>query len=425
MVLDRDQVYIDQDAAGPQAPTLREKLLWSLPWMSRYPFWRLRDSFERVTFPSEVQHLVFIVANHYEPAWNGKPDGLPLKQQISRVIEWRNEARITAAAIKDHDGMPFRHTHFYPAEQYHRPLLEILSEMQADHLGEVEIHLHHGVERPDTPENLRSTLEEFRDVLVEDHKCLSIAKGDTKPQYAFVHGNWALANSAGGQFCGVDSEMQILVDTGCYADFTLPAIHSKAQVPTINSIYECGRPLNTRTPHRTGPRIRVGSKPTLPVLIQGPTVLDWRRRKRGVPVPRIDDGILTASYPLDLARLAHWRNARVTVLGQHHWRFIKLHCHGFFQHDQDITIGGRMRRFLEQILEASERSGEFKVYFATAREAFNMVTAAVDGQKGEPGRYRNYLLHQIRSASATEPAETALEGLIGNDSRLRTTTAAR
>ena len=38
--------------------------------------------------------------------------------------------------------------------------------------------------------------------------------------YAFVHGNFALANSAGGRYCGVDEEMQILAETGCYADMT-------------------------------------------------------------------------------------------------------------------------------------------------------------------------------------------------------------
>src|SRR6185503_14570059 len=75
--------------------------------------------------------------------------------------------------------------------------------LQADGYGEVEIHLHHGVEQPDTAENTRRQLETFRDVLAEEHKCLarSVSPLDSQPKYGFVHGNWALANSAGGRFC--------------------------------------------------------------------------------------------------------------------------------------------------------------------------------------------------------------------------------
>jgi hypothetical protein len=58
-------------------------------------------------------------------------------------------------------------------------------------------------------------------------------------------------------------------------------------------------------------------------------------------------------------------------------------------------IGECMRRFLDEMLALSERTGEFKVHFATAREAFNIAMAAVDGQTGEPGLYRDYRLRSI------------------------------
>ena len=58
--------------------------------------------------------------------------------------------------------------------------------------------------------------------------------------YGFVHGNFALANSADGHHCGVDSEMQVLAETGCYADFTLPpGLYHRAHIAKINSLYEC------------------------------------------------------------------------------------------------------------------------------------------------------------------------------------------
>jgi hypothetical protein len=75
--------------------------------------------------------------------------------------------------------------------------------------------------------------------------------------------------------------------------------------------------------------------------------------------------------------------------------FVKLYCHGFFDSDQDGVIGDSIRRFWDEALEYSNRSGEFKIHFATAREAFNIAMAAVDGRDGEPGEYRNYLLKSL------------------------------
>jgi hypothetical protein len=58
-------------------------------------------------------------------------------------------------------------------------------------------------------------------------------------------------------------------------------------------------------------------------------------------------------------------------------------------------IGAQMRRFMTEVLELSEKTKEFSVYFASAREAYNMVMAAVDGRSGSPGQYRDYKLRQI------------------------------
>jgi hypothetical protein len=373
---------------------LSDKIRWSLPWLLRYPFWRSRELLRGLNPSNGPRHLIFLVANHFEPGLG--------PEAVARLEAWCKLARATGDAVRDHDGTPFRHTNFFPAEQYERPLLEILSGLQADGYGEVEIHLHHGVDRPDTAENTRCALMEFRDVLAGEHGCLSRAEPGSQPQYAFVHGNWALANSAGNRFCGVDDEMQILADTGCYADFTLPSVPFQSQVPRINAIYECGHNLSEARPHRSGPGLRVGQHPALPVIFTGPLVFDWTRRLRGLPVPRIDDGALAQNYPLNLQRFASWRSAGIGVQGRPEWQFIKLFSHGFFDWDQDIMIGDimigeQLKRFMGEIMELAERTGEFKIHFASAREAFNMVTAAVDGRAGNPHEFREYRLRQIMS----------------------------
>jgi len=368
---------------------LIDKLKWSLPWLLRYPAWRAGEAVRRSGASNGPLHLIFLVANHFEPGLG--------TTAIRRLERWCELARSTGDAIRDEDGTPFRHTNFFPAEQYERPLLDMLAGLQADGYGEVEIHLHHGVEQPDTAENTRRQLETFRDVLAEDHKCLarSVSPLDSQPKYGFVHGNWALANSAGGRFCGVDSEMQILADTGCYADFTLPSVPYQSQVARINAIYQCGHVFEEARPHRSGPGVKVGDDLKLPIIFTGPLVFDWTRRVRGLPIPRVEDGALAQNYPLSMNRLQRWRSAGIGVKNRPEWVFIKLYSHGFFEWDQDLMIGEQMKRFMLDVMEFGDRTGEYKVHFASAREAFNMVAAAVDGKEGSPTLYRDYRLRQI------------------------------
>jgi hypothetical protein len=124
-------------------------------------------------------------------------------------------------------------------------------------------------------------------------------------------------------------------------------------------------------------------------------VFDWTRRVRGLPVPRVEDGALAQNYPLTMDRFNRWLSAGIGVKERPDWVFIKLYSHGFFDWDQDLMIGEQMKSFMSDVLETAERTGEFKVHFASAREAFNMVAAAVDGKDGQPGAYRDYKLRQI------------------------------
>ena len=380
------------------------KLKWNLPWLVRYPFVRGKSFLERTAF--EKKHIIFTIADHFEPSWSAN-GLLDLDAQRRRLDDYYKLARAAGEAVLDSDGTKFRHTNFFPAEQYDFQILEKMAQMQAEGLGEVEIHLHHGVEKPDTAENLRKSLVEFRDILVEEHKCLSRLYDDNQPKYAFVHGNLALANSAGGRFCGVDEEMQILQETGCYADFTLPSAPDQSQVPVLNQIYECGLPLTEKMPHRKGERVRVfGKKARLPLIFSGPLIFNWTRRIKGLPVPRIDDGVLAHNQPMDLARFNRWVSANITVEERTDWVFVKLYCHGFFDYDQSASIGEDARRFFSRIIENGEKSGKYKVHFASARETFNMVLAAIDGKTGNPNEFRNYRLKTIMSENAKKIDES-------------------
>jgi hypothetical protein len=369
------------------------KTLRALRWVPAYAWQRLA----RRPAASPL-HLVFAVADHFEPSI--LPEAVEryasVAEQNRRLEKWCREYPRALGDCLDSDGQPLRHTYFFPAEQYHEAIVGRLAEHCREGWGEIEVHLHHGIERPDTAERTRERITEFRDVLVA-LGCLSRWDGTGPAQYAFVHGNWALANSAGGRFCGVDGEMQVLADTGCYADFTLPAAPSPAQVGKINCIYECALPLQRRAPHRRGRDLVRGRPPRVfPLIVEGPLALHFARNGAASPLPRIENAALMASLPPSLDRLRLWKRAAIGVGGRPDWVFIKLHCHGMDPRDEEALYGTPMRTFLRQLADDCARRGDL-VHFVTAREMVNILLAACDGREGNPHAFRDYRLQRIGS----------------------------
>jgi len=339
-------------------------------------------------------HIIFALADHFEPAFDPTSGykRVSRDEQLQRMEAWAREYPRVVENLRDHDGRPLLHTYFYPAEQYDEELVEMLADHCHAGWGETEIHLHHGMFEPDTADNTRRQLTEFRDQLAFRHRCLSVADGSVQPRYAFVHGNFALANSAGGLFCGVDSEMQILAETGCYADLTLPtSLWHPAQTAKVNSIYECDLPLDQVAPQRKGRDLSVGRAPkTWPLIIQGPLLADLSASLRSAK-PVIENGAITGFTPMTLRRLGLWKKAQIRIIGRPDWRFIKLHCHSMDPTQRDAVIGTAFQGFLKQFVSGAADRKE-TLHFVTAREMTNIILAACDGRDGQPGDYRDYRL---------------------------------
>ena len=360
-------------------------------------------------------HLILALADHFEPSIDAE-DGqkrVPRFEQERRLESWRLEYPTVVDRWRDSEGRPFVHTYFYPAEQYDEGLLEMLAEHCHAGWGETEIHLHHGVSAPDTLENTRRLLSDFRDQLAYKHGCLAAEEGSEQPRFCFVHGNFALANAAEGRYCGVDSEMKILAESGCYADFTLPtAPRHPAQTAKINSLYECVAPIEERAPQRKGIDLRLGHTPrTLPLIIQGPLLTDLKRsftRRRLV----IENGAITGPNPLSLHRLALWKKAQIHVHGRPDWLFIKLHCHSMDPAQKDAVIGGDFRKFLEDFVGGAESRKE-TLHFVTTREMANIALAACDGKDGNPGEYRDYRFKRFKDLAPMRKTESDSVGAKG------------
>lgn len=318
---------------------------------------------------------VFIaVCDHFEPE-NGGADP---ETGIARVRRWVTDYPEQFAHVRDVSGRPPQHTFFFPQDEYRPQYLDELSALVTAGYGDVDIHLHH---HNDTAEGFREKLEAFRNILYHRHRLLRVDPKTGKVVYGFIHGNWALCNSRrDGHWCGVDHEIPILLDTGCYADFTYPSAPSDTQPAKINRIYYAfDRPGMARS-HEVGPDARVGTPAPDQALLmmQGPLVLDWSRRKWGC-VPRIENGDLLASHPPRISRLEQWLSAGVTVAGQPDWRFIKLHTHGCKPGNLEMWLEGGVQQFHRGLRERHERQPNFRYHYVTAWEMAQLVHSAEQG----------------------------------------------
>jgi hypothetical protein len=358
------------------------------PWMLHWAEARAAARIEQVMAGGEARprHVMVAICDHYEPMWTGSEENqgaAPRDIALARVAAWRQAYPALCAGFRDADGRPPRHTFFFPGEQYEGAYLEPLAELTAQGLGEVEVHLHHD---GDTRESLA---EKFKQSLVDFARHGLVPKVRGEFRWAFIHGNWCLANSReDGRYCGVDDELDLLWELGCYADFTFPSAPSPTQPNIVNTIYYPSGDVRQRKAHERGKPITVGTAREDRVMcVQGPIALA-RRYGPGLPF-RIESAALTARDPATLPRLRTWIEQGVAVKGRPEWVFVKLSTHGAPEREAASLLGAPQRRFHESLAQLARRDG-FKVHYVTAREMFNIARAGMDGKAGDPGELRDY-----------------------------------
>lgn len=318
-------------------------------------------------------HVLLCIADHFEPAWGDAS----AETADARVAAWVREYPRLFGNFRDSDGRPPRHTFFFPIDQYEERHIDALAGLCRGGYGEVEIHLHHD---HDTADNLERTLREFSGLFAERHGLLG-RWPDGRAAYGFIHGNWALDNSRpDGRWCGVDNELEVLRQTGCYADFTLPSAPDATQTSKINSIYYAKGRSHCRKAHNHGQNAGLGKPPPgALMLIQGPLRL-WR--PKGSWKPRIENGCLQHGQPPTLARLDQWLRAGIRVPTRPDWAFVKLHTHGATEANQRVLLGDAMTRFHQSLAQRAADDPRFHFHYVTAREMYNLARAAEEGWTG-------------------------------------------
>ncbi len=332
-------------------------------------------------------HIMFCFVDHYEPQWAIKDD---IATERKRVDRWMVDYPKLCAKHADADGKYPQHTFFYPEEEYREEHLGKLAQLCKNGYGEVEIHLHHD---NDTRENLHKTLSGFAKLLHEQHGLLPTFPNSKQPAYAFIHGNWCLCNARkDGRWCGVNDELLVLKETGCYADFTLPAAPNESQTSKINSIYYAQDKPGQVKSHDTGIDVKPGGHASGDLMIiQGPLTLNWKKRKFGF-MPRIEASDMRRETLPTPERVDQWVDANIHVQGRPEWVFVKIHTHGTQEGDMDTLLGAKTDEMFSYLEERYNDGKQYVLHYVTARETFNIIKAAETGLDGNPNAYRDYIL---------------------------------
>ena len=329
--------------------------------------------------PAPPLHIFFGVVDHFEPFWKNDDVALGLE----RVRRWRERYPAIAAGYRDRGGKPPRHAFFYPAEDYDRSpeCVEMLAEMVRMGVADVEVHLHH---HHDTSAGMRAALLRYTRTLRERHGLLR--DGARGPAYAFIHGNWVLGNSGqGGAGCGVDDELIVLDETGCYADFTLPSAPHPSQPPVINRIYYAAGDRRHARAHFRGIDAAAGKHGGAgPLIITGPLAIDWTQRRRGF-LPAIENGDLTGLNPPSPGRVDTWVRCGIGVAGFPRWVFIKTHTHGAQECNSATLLAegdGSLSALFADLLARYNDGERYVLHFSTPWEMYRAVKVAESNDAG-------------------------------------------
>jgi len=342
-----------------------------------------------------VVDIVFVVPDHWEPGG-----------RIGIVNQWMTGYRRLADKHIDYDGVRLQHTWYYPIDQFRGWELDSIVRLSAEGYGDVELHLHH---RDDTSESLRKKFTVGLDSL-RAHGALVSADGAS--HFSFVHGNWALDNSRleeGRNYCGVNDEISILLELGCYSDLTFPSLSQTSQPSLVNKIYYAVDDPELHKSYDKGTRSIVGHETRSEELMifEGPLVIDWFDW-RFKTHPTIEDGNLYYEIPTTLHRFEIWLKANIHVQGRPNWVFVRPFTHGAdLRHPDayDNILGENIDQMLTEV-EAKYNDGEkYRLHYMTAREAYNVVKAAEAGLDGNPHAYRDHILKPYQYPDLTEPEE--------------------
>jgi hypothetical protein len=328
-----------------------------------------------VSAPVGPTHLMVIFVDHFEP-----------NRKLSIAEDWMRRYTAMASRHRDAAGQPPQHTWFYPAEQFEPAIMRVLLDGVRRGYGEVEFHFHHDY---DTAATLRRRLEQGLEQFAQFGFNRTV---DGQTRFAFVHGNFGLDDSNGPYFCGVPTEISLLKEMGAFADFSFPSVYLDSQPSVVNAIFAARdddgpKSYDTALPLST---LRRGDADMM--IFEGPLVFapTWNIRRLFLD---LDDGDIHPGMPASAQRVPRWVGAGVHVPQRPEWVFIKLFGHGAESPaDVDAVTGEGFDETLTYLEQQYNDGRRYVLHYVTARQAYNIAMAAVDGHSGDPSAYLDYVV---------------------------------
>ena len=318
---------------------------------------------------SGPRHLFVLMTDHWEP-----------DKDAVKARRWADGYVALASRHRDHDDRAPQHTWFYHGEQATPEVLAILKDLTTRGFGEVELHYHHA---RDTEATMRDKLQRAIDAF-QQFGFLKTVDGRTK--FAFVHGNFDLDNAI-GQYCGVDSELKLLRELGCFADFSFPSVYRQSQPDIVNAIYAAKDDAAPKSYAHRLPLDRLSDGSADLMMFQGPLVFAPSLNAKRLFLD-LDDANIHRAMPASPERIPHWVRANVHVDGRPDWVFIKLWGHGVSSpDDEEAVIGSGFDAMLTAFEREYNDGRRYVLHYVSAREAFNLAMAAARRAQGEPQQY--------------------------------------
>lgn len=332
---------------------------WLLPY--------LKDRMDRALRSVKPKRIWVAITDHYEPF--GLEASLPAA--LVRVGKWRDKwPRIADDAPRDAAGRCPQYTFFYPQEEYHRDIIDGITEIVRLGIADVEVHLHHD---NDSRKSFAKNVREYCQRLTNDHGLLR--RRDDRIVFGFIHGNWALDNSRpDGRWCGVPGEISLLRDLGCYADFTMPSAPSPTQGKIINQVYWCtNHPQNCPRSFDKGiPATVNGGRRGDLLMFTGPLGLRWGGRK----FARLETGEIAGYDMPTVSRISQWFSLAPMIGGE---QFLKLYTHGGHDRNLGPLLDGGLANLYAWLAEEADRQG-IEIHWATAWQMFQAAEALIYGR---------------------------------------------
>jgi hypothetical protein len=329
-------------------------------WLAPY----LKDRLRKSIRPRKPKRVWVAVTDHYEPL----SMGASIETALSRVGRWREKwPRIADDAPRDSAGQRPQYSFFYPQEEYRRDLLDGIAEIVRLGIGDVEVHLHHDHELRDS---FIRKVKDYCRRLSCDHGLLRQQDGRTV--FGFIHGNWALDNSRpDGKCCGLNGEIALLRDLGCYADFTMPSAPSATQGRVLNQIYWCTNNSDNRPrsfDHGIEATVGGGRRGDL-LMITGPLGLRFGERL----MPRLETGEIAGYDMPSPLRVRGWFDLAPTI-GED--LFLKFYTHGAMERNLEPLLNGGLGNLFRWLAEEADRRS-IEVHWATAWQMYQAAAARI------------------------------------------------